>query len=516
MELRDYLKVMRNRIWLIVLSVVIVTLGTVVAGITQKPSYQGEALVLVSQQDTGITLLGTPQAQQSYTPGRDDVQTQVEVIQSPRIVAQVIRNLGLNQSVEGLMSAVMVSADTGTNNISIRVTDSSPAGAARIANTFAETYVTWSRESQSASIKAAADDVQRRLVDAQKQIAAIEDTASRPGASSADRVRLQVATSTYSTLADKLAQLRIAEQLATGMGSVLASATVDPVPVSPRPTRDAALGLAIGLLVGLLAAFLAEQLDTRVKSPEEAGAIYGVPILASVPEEKISKASLAKLTMTDRPGSPAAEAYRMLRNNLGFVNFDKGIKTVLITSAVPSEGKSTVAANLATVLSQDGSKVVLVVCDFHLPAAERYFELDYTFGLSNVLAGTKDIKATLQQPAGFSNLWVLPPGPLPPNPSELLGSSAMGSLLAGLRESADWVILDSAPVLAAADAAAVARWVDGALVVARLRVSNREAMRAGHAQLMNVGARILGLAVWGRMDTAASRGYYGYHDSAAR
>jgi capsular exopolysaccharide synthesis family protein len=507
MELRDAVKVLRARIGLIALSVVLVAVAAVAYSLSQKPAYQGVAFVLVAQQDAGVTILGTPQPDQQYQPGRDIVQTQVEVINSPRIAGQVVETLGLNESASSLLKRVTASADTGTNNIEILAIDPSAAGAARIANAFAEAYVAWSRDNQSASIKTAADDVQRRLDQAQKQIVAIEQTVT---ASPSDQARLQAARDLYTSLADKLEQLRIAEQLATGAGSVLASATPDPAPVSPKISRNAALGVAIGLLIGLIVAFVAEQFDISIKSADEAAAIYAAPVLANIPAEKVGKAALARLTLKERATSPAAEAYRMLRNNIGFVNFDKGIKTVLVTSAAPSEGKSTVAANLATVLSQAGSKVVLVVGDFYLPAAERFFELDYTVGLSNVLAGTNDVSTALQQPAGFNDLWVLPAGPLPPNPSELLGSDAMDRLLAGLREWADWVILDSAPMLAAADAAAVVRWVDGVLVVVRMGVSRRDAAGAGLEQLQNVGARILGLAVWGPIDAVRVGGHYGY------
>lgn len=513
MELRDYLKVIRERLWLIVASVVVVTAAALALSLLQKPAYQGVSLILVTEQNTGLTVLGTPQAQQSYQPGRDIVQTQVEVIQSSQIAQRVIADLGLSTNPVDLLKHVTASADTGTDNISITAIDSTPEGAMRIANSFAKVYVEWSRETQSGSIRTAADDVQRRLTLAQQAIVSIEQTAT---SSDADQTRLQAARTLYTTLADKLEQLRIAEQLVTGAGSVLASASVDSAPVSPKPARDAALGMAIGLLIGLTAAFLSEQMDIRIKSADEASMIYGAPVLANIPTEKVSKEDLALLTLKDRPGSPAAEAYRMLRNNLGFVNFDKGIKTMLVTSAVPSEGKSTVAANLATVLSRAGSKVVLVVCDFYLPAAERFFDLDYSVGLSNVLAGTATLREVLQEPAGFENLSVITAGPLPPNPSELLGSEAMHTLVTALRESVDWVILDSAPVLAAADAAAANRWVDGVLVVARLGVTKRDAARAGHQQLKNVGARILGLAVWGPMAAATGLGFYGYHDPAAR
>jgi receptor protein-tyrosine kinase len=353
--------------------------------------------------------------------------------------------------------------------------------------------------------------VQKRLAAAQQSIASIQATAT---ASDTDQTRLQAARSLYTTLADKLEQLRIAQQLVQGAGTVLSSAVVNPAPVSPKPVRNAGLGLAVGLLLGLGVAFVAEQLDVRIKSADEAAKIYGAPVLAHIPTEKISKEDLGRLTLADRPGSPAAEAYRMLRNNLGFVNFDKGIKTMLVTSAVPSEGKSTVAANLAAVLAATGSNVVLVVCDFYLPAAERFFELDYSVGLSNLLAGTATLTEALQKPPGMENLSVITSGPLPPNPSELLASEAMRKLVGALRASVDWVILDSAPVLAAADSAATTRWVDGVLVVTRLNVTHRDAAAAGRQQLLNVGARILGLAVVGPLSTSTSLGYYGYHDPA--
>jgi non-specific protein-tyrosine kinase len=513
MNLRDYLKVLRKHLRLIIASVVVVTVVAVGLSLTQKKAYQGVALILVTQQDTGLTVLGTPQTQDSYQPGRDVVQTQVEVIQSSRIAELVIQSLGLHESPTTLLGRVTASADTGTDNITITAIDPTPEGAARLADAFAAQYVAWSRDSQTQSIQAAAGDVQKRLTLAQQQITSLEQTATKSGGNQA---QLAAAQSLYTTLADKLEQLRIAQQLVTGAGSVLANATVDPTPVSPKPTRDGTLGLALGLLLGLLAAFVTEQLDVSIKSPAEASEIYHAPVLANIPIENVSKEELSRLTLADRPGSPAAESYRMLRNNLGFVNYDKGIKTMLVTSAVPSEGKSTVAANLATVLARAGGKVILVVCDFYLPAAERFFEIDYSVGLSNVLAGTSPVQAAIQHPAGFENLAVMPSGPQPPNPSELLSSEAMHSLVVGLRESADWVILDSAPVLAAADASATARWVDGVLVVSRLSVTKRDEARAGYEQLKNVGARILGLAVWGPMDTVPSLGFYGYHDPSAR
>jgi len=227
-ELRDYVKVMRARKWLIVLSVVAVTLLAVTLSLLQEPSYQGVAQVLVTQPNVGITMLGTPQPQTYGQPERD-VQTQVGVIQSPRVAEQVREALGLKTPVAALLGRVTATADSGTNIVTVRAIDASAVDAARIANSFAEAYVVWSRDTQRTSIQAAADDVERRLIQTQKEIVAIDAKASGPVVSGADLVRLEAAQSLYATLADKLEQLRIAQQLATGTGSVLSSATIDPM-----------------------------------------------------------------------------------------------------------------------------------------------------------------------------------------------------------------------------------------------------------------------------------------------
>ena len=291
---------------------------------------------------------------------------------------------------------------------------------------------------------------------------AAEAVASKPNAPSTAQGSLESAVSLYSNISSRLEDLKIAERLATGTGSLLASGTVDPVPVSPKPVRNAALGLALGLFVGLGVVFLAEQFDTRIASAAEAGTIYGAPVLANIPIEAFGEAG-QRVAILERPGSPTAEAYRVLRNNLDFVNIDNNTKVVLVTSALQSEGKSTAAANLATALGQTGKKVVLVGCDFHKPTTDVFFDLTNSYGLSDVLLGKMDGTSAAQRIRGSDGLWVLPAGSMPPNPSALLGSQAMGAVLAGLSESFDWVILDAPPVLASADATALVRWVDGVL-----------------------------------------------------
>jgi succinoglycan biosynthesis transport protein ExoP len=297
---------------------------------------------------------------------------------------------------------------------------------------------------------------------------------------------------------------------------VVSAAAIDTVPVSPQPLRNTGLGLAVGLVFGLGVAFLMEYLDNTIKSTEEAEKAYGAPVLGYIPAEKFEKGEKRRLTIVQHPGSPAAEAYRVLRNNLDFINFEKDVKTLLVTSSAPGEGKSTVAANLAAGLSQAGAKVVLVNCDFRRPVTDQFFTINNVVGLSDVMLGRNSLKAALQKP-GDSELLVLNSGKMPPNPSELLGSAKMSELIVSLKEWADWVIVDSPPLLAVADAAACARWSDSVLMVSRGGVSTRQAANTGRETLEKVGARIAGVAVWGLEEGPAGGGYGysydGYHGS---
>ncbi|MDP2401496.1 MAG: polysaccharide biosynthesis tyrosine autokinase, partial [Actinomycetota bacterium] len=379
--------------------------------------------------------------------------------------------------------------------------------AAAIANQMAEEFVVWSRETKRENISAAVDEVEIRLEDAQEQVLELGRRVQREGKTDELDAELRIITGLYTTLADRLEQLRIQQQLEEGAGRIVSPAVRSDVPVTPNPLRNGALGLAVGLVLGLGMAFLYEYLDNTLKTTEDAERIYGAPVLGMIPLEKFEKDEKRRLTIVQHPGSPAAEAYRVLRNSLDFINFEHDIKTLLVTSAAPGEGKSTVAANLAASLAQAGKKVALVSCDFRKPTTEHFFGVQNMIGLSDVLLGRHTLKAALQRP-GDESLLVMTSGKMPPNPSELLGSQKMQALMTELGEWADWVIVDTPPLLAVADPAALARWVDGVLIVSRAGVSTRDAAAKGVEMLEKVGARIVGSVVWGLDATSAGSGYY--------
>ena len=512
LDLRDYINVIMARKWVILRVAIAVTLIAAVWSVLQPPVYEGEAKVLIAEKGSGADLFGSLGLDISSQPERG-LQTQVQLMQMRPLVENTIRKLGLGVTPEQLAGSIQVTAVGQTNVVSVVVRDGDGAQAAAIANALADEFVAWSREYKRESINSAADEVQVRLDEARneilelgREIAALDED-EKVGADL--QAELAIATGTYTTLAAKLEELRINAQLEVGSGRVVSPAIAAAEPVEPTPVRNTALGLVVGLVLGLGMAFLYEYLDNTLKSSEEIEALLGVPVLGLIPAEQYEKGEKRRTTILTDPGSAASEAYRVLRNNLDFINFEHDIKTLLITSAAPSEGKSTLAANLAAGLAQAGKKVVLLASDFRKPTTQQFFGVRNLIGLSDVLTGAHTLKSSLQRPMDKLDLLVLTSGKMPPNPSELLGSEKMRLLIEELEQWADWVIIDTPPLLAVADGAAVARYTDGVLLVTKGGSSTREAVKKAGEMLESAGGRLIGSAVWG-LEAVSGRGGYGY------
>lgn len=210
----------------------------------------------------------------------------------------------------------------------------------------------------------------------------------------------------------------------------------------------------------------------------------------------------------DNPRSIAAEAYRTLRTNIQFYNVGEPMRRLLVTSAGPSEGKSTTAANLAITFAQAEQRVIVVDADLRRPYLHRVFQLSNLVGLTNVMLGSTELQAALL-PTAMPGLSVLPTGPIPPNPAEMLGAPRMGELLDKLNQQADMVIIDTPPILAVTDAAVLSPLVDGVILVAAAGQVNREMAQRAKSQLDAVKARVLGVVLNGIEDEAS--GYYSYY-----
>lgn len=277
-------------------------------------------------------------------------------------------------------------------------------------------------------------------------------------------------------------------------------------PSAPRTTTNVAVGLVVGLVLGTAAAIAYAALDRSIRDPEDASALAGAPVLGVIVRDR----ALESAHVVDGASSSGAgEGYRQLRSNLQFLSIDQPPKVIMVTSAIPSQGKSTVAANLAVVLAQAGRQVTVVEADLRKPMVTSYLGLVEGAGLTSVLTRTAEL-ADVLQPWQEDGLTLVAAGPIPPNPGELLASNDMRMLLEDLREKNDFVLIDTPPLLPVADATGIAVMADGVLVCARYGRTKRDQLRQVRTLLDQVGARTLGVvlnAVPGRSRLAAAFGY---------
>ena len=285
-------------------------------------------------------------------------------------------------------------------------------------------------------------------------------------------------------------------------------ATIPKDPVVPKKSRNLALGVIVGGMLGLGLAYLRDLLDNTVKTQETLEEITGTGVVGYIPLDK--ELANAPAISFDHDNSATAEAFRKLRTNLQFLTVDHPPRVFVVTSSSPCEGKSTTSINIALALAEAGRTVVLVDGDLRRPRLAKYLDVLGSVGVSTVLSGGAALDEILQQ-TKFPRLSVLAAGPTPPNPSELLGSLAAEKMLTELRSRFDYVIIDSAPLLAVTDGAILAAKSDGALVVVKAGQTRRDQLAHAIGMLNDVGATLLG-AVLTMMPTRGSGAYsYNYY-----
>lgn len=290
--------------------------------------------------------------------------------------------------------------------------------------------------------------------------------------------------------------------------NIIEPAALPSAPVGPNKLATILLATAIGLVLATAAAYLLEYLDDTLKNPEDVQKITGLTTLGAVPQIG-NLAPGNELTSLGSGQSVAAEAYRILRTNLQFAGVDRALRTLMISSPAPSEGKSLTVSNLGAAFAQTGQRVILVDADLHRPRLHRVFDLRNNVGLTTALLETQPTAEGLLQETSVPGLQVLTSGPLPPNPAELLGSARMRELMQALLASADIVIFDTPPVTALSDAAIMGSQVDGVLMVIGAGTTRREVARRALSALERVNAHVIG-ALLNRMPVQ-SGGYYYYY-----
>ena len=329
----------------------------------------------------------------------------------------------------------------------------------------------------------------------------------------------------YTALQVRLKESEISEAVEIANIQVVDSAITPGAPIRPRKVMNLLFGLAGGLLLGAVVALLRETGDTKVRSREEVFEITGAPLLATVPRVPGKNGRLLKpaervekrLVVRNAPRSPAAEAYRSLRTNIAFssVARDRPLRTLVVTSAEPQDGKTTTAVNLAVTLAEQGLRVALVEADLRRPVLHRLFDVPREPGITNVVLGTvalEDVVHRVELPGhAHGTLDFVPGGAVVPNPAELAGAPATRVVRDKLADRYDAVVLDTPPLSVVTDPAVAGTLADGVILVARMGATHRQALKRAVDELRGVGARIVGTVLTDVHETEDRYGYrYGY------
>ena len=509
-SLSDYVRIVRRRIWIVIVCAILVPTVAYALSARQPAVYQASAEVYLSTEDLAAALTGITA---SYVDESRMTATQAKLAHVPGVAERTIKLSGIKGITSAeLLGSVDIVPDSTTNILTFVVRNHDRVSAERLATAYARAFKTYRGELDSQAVRSARKDYATRL-----DALTAEGKGSSPLAVS---------------IRSKEEQLAVLEALQTGRTYVVRTAD-GAAKIAPTPRRNASLGLMLGIVLGLGLAFLVELFDTRVRSADEVGKRLGLTQLArlTAPPKRLAKED--KLAMIVQPASPEAESFRMLRTNLEFATLGShSTRTILVTSAIEQEGKSTTAANLAVAEARAGLRVALVDLDLRVPYIDRFFGLLHAEGITDVALGRVSLELALTRidletgtaatPTRGSHetnghgpergcLDVLVSGPRPPDPGEFVGTQQLADILTSLRSRYDRVIVDTPPALRVGDAMTLSTRADGILVVTRLSVIRRPLLSELKRMLDKTPARKLGYVVTGSRERPGDYGYgYGY------
>jgi capsular exopolysaccharide synthesis family protein len=443
MDLRDYLRAVRKRWWLVVGAVVVAVAAAVTVTLLTPPRYAASVTFFISTRGNEVT-----QAFQGGQFAQQRVKSYVDVLTSSRLAESIATADPTGLTAEDVQKEITAQVVPDTVLVQATVTDTERPRALQIAQTLAVEFPD------------------------------LIGTLETPPGSKVPTVGVKI-----------IAEPRLAD-----------------APVSPQPVRNVGLAVALGLIVGVGAAALRESLDSTIRSPESLASATAAPALSVIPFDR--KAEKTPLITEGSAQSARAEAMRQLRTNLQFVNVDRPLRSLVVSSALPGEGKSTTVCNLGIAFAEAGKRVIVVDADLRRPKVAEYFGLEGAVGLTNVLAGQANVRDVVQS-WGSSGLWVLPSGYVPPNPSELLGSGNMADLLTALGSAFDVIVVDTPPLLPVTDAAVMSTIADGCLIVSRHAKTTASQASAAAEALAAVNAKLHGCVL--NMTPTKSSGSYAYY-----
>ena len=512
MDLRRQIAIVR--VWFPVLaaSVLVAAAAAYFVSIQLPKAYEAKATLVVGQSLSAVNpdynqLLVSQQLSTTYA----------RVATTRPILENVIKQLGLADTSDDLAQRVRADAPLDSALLTITVQDADPSRAAAIANALVDQLIAASpaiqgrqtdlQKSIDADLQATQDQIKTTQAQADAMLALLSRTAQQEAYLQTLQAQLATLRSTYATL------LTFSSSNASNLLSVIEPAVPPTSPVSPKVFLNTLVAALLGLLVAAAVAFTAGSLDDRVKDAEAVQEAAGLGTLGTIARMRSGRgqSELYRLAALLYPHSGVAEAYRTLRTNIEFASVDASIRTLLVTSSIPGEGKTVTAANLAVVFAQAGRQVLLVDADLRKPGVHIIFDLPNAHGLTTLLRSDEVGLDAIAYKTEQENLRILTTGPLPPNPAELLGSQRMRTIVERLKTGADLLIFDSPPLQAVTDAAILSSLLDGTLLVIDAGHTRRRSVLQGREALTKVGAKVVG-AVLNRLPTRPRADYAEYDD----
>lgn len=491
------LSVLRRRAPVVLACLLLSPLAAFLISNQQEKQYSASASLLFRDPGFDQKLFGSSILDRSSDPDREAA-TNVRLVSLDVVASRAGRRLGgIDRS--RIADTVTVAPEGQSDVVRVTATHESPRSAARIANVFAEEYIRFRRDADRNKIREAQGILRRQL----------RAPAQQDGSAPAGSLREQAQ------------QLDVLASLQTGNAELVERAEIPSSPSAPRTQRNTVIGGVLGLLLGLGLAFLIERFDRRIRDPKEVEEIFDRPILGAIPDSRaLARTELTHEVLPARDG----EAFRMLRANLRYFNIDHDIKSVLVTSAAPADGKSTVSWNLAAAAAGGGGRALLIEADLRHPVLADSLSMQGELGLSTILSGDGALNDVAQQipvqagasGRGLRTVDVLLAGSLPPNPADLLESDRMREVISAAEKSYDLVVIDTPPTSVVSDAIPLVNQVGGVIVVVRLAKTSREAAIHLKNQLSHLDAPVLGAVVNAIGSGGEAYGYgYGYAEAYA-
>jgi capsular exopolysaccharide synthesis family protein len=479
MDLSAFLQILKERRWLILGVALAAAVLTFALSSLQPDRYKASADLLFRETDPIPTVNpDEPQPEQSATPERIAA-TNLALSSLDTVTVRVRRRLNTPFSIDELRDRVELSPEGQADIVRITATGNTPAGAARMANVFADEVVLLRRENSQERVQRVIDAIDSQLSDPELP----PDVAAR--------------------LENRSNELEVAKRLRTGDVEIAEQATPPLDRSSPKPVRNAIVGGVLGALLAVLLALLLNRLDRRVRDEDEIAELVGAPILTRVPQAG----------RTDWERQLFFESFQFLRANIQLRAEERDRRVIAITSVLPGQGKSTVTVRVAEALAQVGAQVTVVDCDLRRPTLNQYFQVSVGGGVTSVLTGMRKATDLLQDTAS-PGVSLLQAGPMiPVSASILTQTNSLEQMLADVTRVSDYVIVDTAPVTIGADTLAVAAQADGTILVVEAGTIRTEAIVRAVELLHSANVHIMGVVINRAEPVLKGQEYQGYYHS---